>query len=330
MAQNDIQLAAIIATFEAKVAAEAGKVIRLAEIALNSIQEHHTGPITEEWIAGFVSGLQNHKALLIRGDDIPEAHEHTVGFSDTLLLFQDNTVIAFDDDDEARQDILDLRGSEIEIDTPFTANAEVEVVAASAAFLARHPDLDAWKAALPEEIDGDDIDAIGQAIIEEDDPHIDGIDMTGSENWTHDEVEELDALLTEIWLAFGSELKLSATIYSAFEEDGGSIYANIMSSISDEIINPIEKNYEKIVHLLVDLDGFEGHEWTYNDGAHDRVSGYGESSRAVTSIEIDPADFSQHERLAARKSILTKLVGAGLSEDEAEALITIPVLECAQ
>jgi hypothetical protein len=311
-----------------------GDVLPLAATLWSILREHLEGPVNIEWFKAFLPHVTDHKALLIKDPDIAEAvdggSDCACDYSDTVLFFEDNTAVLFDKDGAAQPDIVDRSELCIDIDVPFDATSNAVILAASAGFHATHPDLEAWRAGLPQKLRDKGIASVSVAILDRIDAHVDSLDMDGSENWTPEEVEALDAELVEIWLAFGIETKMSVTVYSSHNGEPASVHSNLVSNKPTSETLPIEHNFEKAASAIVDIDRFEGFEWIYNDGASDRISGYDESTASVTSIEIDPESFSNHEKLLARKNVQYKLENTGMTRSKAEALLTISTTSLSQ
>lgn len=213
------------------------------------------------------------------------------------------------------------------------------LVDASAGFLAQHGSIDAWLAdersvhaakvgaGEDEENPGGGaylVSVIMEAVEDIVDPEMDFDDFIDTENWEQAEVDALEEKILVIAKASGLSGTAGITISSCWDKCPATVDIFCSSSPQNEGVATM---IETAIRALEDLDRFEGAYTEYNDGAHDRRSGYSDYPKTVVDIEFDGDEFSAHDRLAARKELRAMLTEAGKSPEEIEAILSPEVSE---
>lgn len=302
-------------------------VARAIRHTLNATEQEVAQPDLA-WLKAFLPSLTGYTALLFYSESFFNAvteggwvnvdDPHTVG---TVLLFHDGSFLRFDDEGDLVLDEMTVDWLDFDINQPFPNHADTEILGATPDFLLEHPDLAAFAAGLPDEVDEDLISAVAEEIENTIDPPMDKDDLAGEQSWGSDDAERLEAIIKEAWIGMGIDACAEFSVRSSIE-DGGQAFFEFDDDIEGYDVDDVSKRLHKVVGTLIDLGDFVGHTWEYNDGAYDRRSGYSQYEETVVYIEIDPQqDFSNHTLIEAHNTLLEKLKAKGMDEAEALALI---------
>lgn len=305
-------------------------VARAIRVTLSAAQVADQGVAQPDlaWLKAFLPSLTGYTALLFYSESFFHAvteggwvnveNPHTMG---TVLLFHDGSFLRFDDEEHLVLDEMTVDWLDFDIYQPFPNFADAQILGATPDFLAEHPDLAAFEAGLPDEVDEDVISAIAQEIEDAIDPPMDKDDLAGEQSWGEDDAARLEEVIRMAWIGMGIDACAEFSVRSSIEDDGEAFF-EFDNDIEGYNVDDVSKRLHKVVGTLIDLNSFTGYTWEYNDGAYDRRSGYSQYEETVVYIEIDPQrDFSNHTLIEAHNTLLEKLKGKGMDEAEALALI---------
>lgn len=282
---------------------------------INKAEDPHAAKkaMTQDWLAEIAALVPELSGIVIR-------HPKFL----TVLLFSDGSFIRTSYYNEV---LLDEISNSFEHPAFETINADdaLEFIAATISFVQDHGPLSVWAkdrpADLPDGVYINAIDTIIEVIEYDEDPLIDGMNMEGKTQWRVEEENALQEVITDAYLALNIRPDCTIDVYSSCDENetDGDIQISVGNdhALAEQILTP----YAALVLAVVDLDDFDGHDWEYNDGDSERLSGYTQYPRIIFGIDFIYGDHSQHERLRATDRMLALLKEKGRTSEEIKILM---------
>jgi hypothetical protein len=288
---------------------------------------------TVQWMTDFLPHMHGLTGLLFRSAQVKQTlyggfHVDMDELQASILLFADGSFMRFSEVGYLQEDELDLREPDFQIEDLFKQDDDIEVLGATPDLLAKHPDLKQWQASVPKTPDYDDIsDAIASAIVDQDDPPVDDQDLASSSNWSDEDASSVEEIVILAWAGLGMTKPCDIRIMSSTEE-GDEAYIENESHDRDFDPQDMDEKLHDIITTFINLADFIGQSWEYNDGAHDRKSGYSPYSECVAHVSFDPScDISKHALLSAPDRLREKLIASGKTPQQVQEMMTIKMIE---
>lgn len=274
-----------------------------------------------------IRALTSHSVLMLSCQDVARVRGHTSLHADlddgAFIVFEDFSALWFDDKDKIGE-------TEITMDAPFgvtfgqnfPSGLNLAVLEVSAGFATRFGQLEGFLHG-DDELAQDYMDDLFQRIFDEVDPPADGNDEM-VQNWTNQDAENLDELVTLVWLGIGTDFEVETEILSASDVFEHDISLRAGQKDASGHKDRIMARFISCMDTLENLDRFQGWDWVSNDGAYDRMSGYTKTSITVLWQTFDPADksISNHMRISASSVLRRKLAAKGMPADDIEGMLS--------
>jgi len=251
----------------------------------------------------------------------------------SALVFGDLSALVFDlDHGGALNEIaIDLHCTDVNI-TGLSAQGDgLEIYAASKDFVATHGTPDAYLAGLPKYVEESVQTALVYEIEDQIDPPMGGEDLAAQQSWTEDDQAALRAHALTLWYGLGGRnFCLNLRVQSGISESDEEAYADVSVQDRDGVpAHGLQWAFHTLFTATSNLTRFDGYEWEYNDGAHNRRSGYNQYAMDVLEEEIhadDTPDMSNHAILAAPdkvRDLVAQVRGRGLNNEDADKILEI-------
>lgn len=288
--------------------------------------------MSREQIETLLSGMGAVEAALVAVQ-----HRKLVVFSDASMI---DMTMRIDSIADAAINLLDYDHEEYASNVASTlaswvaeevASGGIEALAVSPALAARGgvqswlkagADNDTGAQGAPESVGCEALASMLERAFEDiDDPVMTDGDYIDEQNWDDEDVDRIDDTLTRIVAAAGYKEGITIDIVAGWDGDDAeiSIYGERSTAEQAAQIELVEA----LIGVLVDIDVFTGAVTEYNDGAHDRRSGYNDYAKTVGNFDINIDRLSAHERMSAQGDVKAMLSKAGKTPNEIEALFSI-------